>query len=128
MDPDVGRFRWHEFEHAFSILNVRSTHSHDDRSTAARIRDAAIGLFAERGVAATTVREIAEAAAVSPGLVIHHFGSKDALRAACDEHIAASLREQKAKGMQAASQEAFEALSAPAKAATEKAMASIKAA
>jgi hypothetical protein len=33
-----------------------------------------------------------------------------------------------AKGMQAASQEAFEALSAPAKAATEKAMASIKAA
>ncbi len=73
----------------------------DDRSTAARIRDAAIGLFAEKGVAATTVRQIAEAAEVSPGLVIHHFGSKDGLRVACDEHIVASLREMKAKGMQA---------------------------
>lgn len=79
---------------------MRSTPGPDDRSTAARIRDAAIGLFAEKGVAATTVREIAEAAEVSPGLVIHHFGSKDALRVACDEHISASLREQKAKGMQ----------------------------
>lgn len=69
--------------------------SEDDRTTAARIRDAAIREFAANGVAATSVRTIAAAARVSPGLVIHHFGSKDALRVACDEHVAAIIRELK---------------------------------
>lgn len=53
----------------------------------ARIRDAAIRLFGSGGFAATSVRAIAEEAGVSPALVIHHFGSKEALRQACDEHI-----------------------------------------
>lgn len=35
----------------------------------------------------TTVREVAEAAGVSPPLVIHHFESKAGLVAACDEHV-----------------------------------------
>lgn len=67
----------------------------DDRSTAARIRDAAITCFAEHGVAATSVRTIAGAAEVSPGLVMHHYGSKDRLRQACDRHVAARVREAK---------------------------------
>lgn len=54
----------------------------------ARIMDAALRLFAERGVASTTVRDIATAADVSPANVLHHFGSKDGLRAAVDEHVA----------------------------------------
>ncbi|PYG01884.1 transcriptional regulator, TetR family [Georgenia satyanarayanai] len=33
------------------------------------------------------MRKIAATAGVSPGLVIHHFGSKDGLRAACDDHV-----------------------------------------
>lgn len=61
----------------------------------ARILDAAIRLFAEQGVAATSVRAIAAEAQVSPGLVIHHFGSKDALRVACDRHVAAIVRRNK---------------------------------
>ncbi|HSK91541.1 MAG TPA: TetR family transcriptional regulator [Euzebyales bacterium] len=73
----------------------------EDRTTKARIRDAAITLFADSGVAATSVRAIAAAAQVSPALVIHHFGSKDALRVACDEHIAEVLREQKGKSLRA---------------------------
>jgi len=36
-----------------------------------------------------TVRQIAAAAGVSPGLVIHHFGSKDGLREAVDAHVLA---------------------------------------
>jgi AcrR family transcriptional regulator len=56
----------------------------DDRKTAAIIRDAAMGLFAERGVSGVTVREVAAAAGVSPGLVMHHFGSKDGLKEAVD--------------------------------------------
>ena len=34
----------------------------------------------------TTIRDIANAAGVSGGLVRHHFGSKDDLRAACDSY------------------------------------------
>ncbi len=60
-----------------------------------RIRDAALVLFATRGVAATPVRAVAEHAGVSTALVMHHFGSKDNLRVACDEHVAATVREQK---------------------------------
>lgn len=59
----------------------------DDRTTRARIRDAAIVLFGRDGFDATSVRAVATLAGVSPGLVIHHFGSKDALRAACDDYI-----------------------------------------
>jgi len=60
--------------------------SPDDLTARARIRDAAIGLFAERGIAATTIRDIAAAAGVSSGLLRHHFGSKESLRDACDAY------------------------------------------
>jgi AcrR family transcriptional regulator len=73
--------------------------SGDDRTARARIRDAALARFADDGVAATSVRAIADAADVSAGLVIHHFGSKDALRSACDEHVAATIREGKHAAM-----------------------------
>ncbi|MFC8039018.1 TetR/AcrR family transcriptional regulator [Paenarthrobacter sp. NPDC057355] len=59
----------------------------DDLTTRARIRDAAIGLFGRDGFSRTTVRGVATAAGVSPGLVIHHFGSKAGLREACDHHV-----------------------------------------
>ena len=59
----------------------------DDSTTRSRIRDAAIVLFGRGGYDATSLRAIAQAAGVSAGLVIHHFGSKEQLRSACDEHI-----------------------------------------
>ncbi|WP_433086403.1 helix-turn-helix domain-containing protein [Dactylosporangium sp. CA-052675] len=59
----------------------------EDLTARARIRDAAIRLFAERGMDGTTVRDIAQAAGVSPGLLRHHFGSKEGLREACDQHV-----------------------------------------
>ena len=68
---------------------------HTAPETAARIRDAAIAEFAAHGFTKTTVRGIAEAAGVSPGLVIHHFGSKDGLRAACDDYVFEALTETK---------------------------------
>ena len=55
-----------------------------DLTAAATIREAAMKLFAERGAAEVTIREIASAAGVSPSLVIHHYGSKDGLRTAID--------------------------------------------
>jgi TetR/AcrR family transcriptional regulator, regulator of cefoperazone and chloramphenicol sensitivity len=57
-----------------------------DLTARARIRDAAIDLFAQRGIAAATIRDIAQAADVSSGLLRHHFGSKEGLRDACDEY------------------------------------------
>ncbi len=62
-----------------------------DLTARAHIRNAALRLYAERGHDAVTVREIAAAAGVSPGLVVHHFGSKEGLRAAVDAHAAASF-------------------------------------
>jgi AcrR family transcriptional regulator len=84
-----------------SVSRFPSPPAADDRSTPARIRDAAIRCFAESGVDRTSVRTIAEAATVSPALVIHHFGSKDGLRVACDRHVAALIREQKSDSMRA---------------------------
>jgi len=67
----------------------------EDHASRTRIRDVALELFGERGVASTTVRAIAERAGVSAPLVIHHYGSKDALRTACDEHVVTTVRERK---------------------------------
>ncbi|MFI5938380.1 TetR/AcrR family transcriptional regulator [Actinoplanes sp. NPDC051494] len=62
-----------------------------DLTARARIRDAAITLFAERGIAGASIREIAQAAGVSSGLLRHHFGSKEGLRDACDDFVLAEL-------------------------------------
>lgn len=58
----------------------------DDLTARARIRDAAIRLFTERGIEGASIRDIATEAGVSSGLVRHHFGSKQALREACDQY------------------------------------------
>jgi len=73
----------------------------DDRSTRARIRDAAIACFADNGISATTARKVATVAAVSPGSVIHHFGSMEGLRNECDRYVAAEIRELKGGAMAA---------------------------
>jgi AcrR family transcriptional regulator len=73
--------------------------SADDFTAAARIRDAAIELFGRDGFA-VGVRAIAAAAGVSPALVIHHFGSKDGLRKACDDFVAETVRASKSETIQ----------------------------
>lgn len=76
---------------------MRSVYGTDDRprqdlTARARIRDAALEQFAERGFEGATIRGIAEAAGVSPGLVQHHFGSKEGLRQACDDAVLELVR------------------------------------
>ena len=53
----------------------------------ARIRAAALTRFGSDGYAATPVRVIASDAGVSPALVLHHFGSKEGLRQACNDYV-----------------------------------------
>lgn len=69
-----------------------------DLTAVARIRDAAIEQFGEHGFG-VGLRSIAEAAGVSAALVIHHFGSKDGLRKACDEFVAEEIRTGKSAAM-----------------------------
>ncbi len=61
--------------------------SYEDLTARARIRDAAIRLFTERGMEKTSILDIAKEAGVSGGLIRHHFGSKDGLREACDTYV-----------------------------------------
>ncbi|QBI18816.1 TetR/AcrR family transcriptional regulator [Egibacter rhizosphaerae] len=65
------------------------THHYEpsDLTARARIRDAALEQFAEKGIEGATMRGIASAAGVSLGLVQHHFGTKAGLRVACDELV-----------------------------------------
>jgi AcrR family transcriptional regulator len=57
--------------------------------TRRRIVDATFALHAEQGVAATTMKNIAERADVSVGTVYHHFPTYDAAIQACGEHALA---------------------------------------
>jgi AcrR family transcriptional regulator len=77
---------------------VRST----DLTAPARIRDAAIEQFGRHGFD-TGLRTIADAAGVSAALVIHHFGSKEGLRQACDQYVGEMIRESKTEALQSMS-------------------------
>jgi TetR/AcrR family transcriptional regulator, regulator of cefoperazone and chloramphenicol sensitivity len=70
----------------FDKQNIRTiTARAEDLTPRARIREAALELFADRGPAATSIRAVAQRVGVSANLVIHYFGSKDGLRDAVDE-------------------------------------------
>ncbi len=66
---------------------------------AARILAAAINQFGRHGVKGTSLRMIAQEAGVSQALVVHHYGSKDGLRRACDHHVAGVTRANKVQIM-----------------------------
>lgn len=76
-----------------SVLNMRSAQARDardDLTARARIRDAAVARFGRDGFG-VSLRAIAQDAGVSAPLVLHHFGSKDRLRAECDTHVLATI-------------------------------------
>ncbi|MEV2277569.1 TetR family transcriptional regulator [Nocardiopsis sp. NPDC049922] len=76
----------------------------EDLTARARIRDAAIDCFGQRGFN-VPVREIAERAGVSPALVMHHFGTKANLLAACEDHVTRLIREVKTESVTSGDQQ-----------------------
>jgi AcrR family transcriptional regulator len=58
-----------------------------------RLIKASMALFAEKGFDGVSVRDIAKESGVSIGLITHHFGSKEGLRAAVDEYFMEQFRE-----------------------------------
>lgn len=65
----------------------------DPESTRRALLEAAIGEFAEKGLAGARVDEIAARAGVNKQLVYHHFGTKEDLYAAALEAVYAEIRE-----------------------------------
>ena len=57
-----------------------------------RIMDAALALYQEKGVSATTMLDVARRADVAPGTVANHFGSAAALATEATAAILADLR------------------------------------
>ena len=79
-----------------------------DLTGRARLRDAAIEGFAAQGFG-ESLRTIAARAGVSAGLVRHHFGSKEALRAECDATVLQRYRTLKAESFQTSPAQLFAA-------------------
>lgn len=78
----------------------------EDLTGRARLRDAAIECFAAHGFD-ESLRAIAARAQVSAGLVRHHFGSKEALRAECDATVLARYRALKNESLKASPRQLF---------------------
>ncbi len=64
-----------------------------DLAPRARIREAALRLYAEHGLQATSIRMVADEAGLSPGAVMHHFKSKDVLAEAVQHAVIAKIRQ-----------------------------------
>lgn len=69
------------------LPNTERLVAFEDLTARARIREAALEHFAHDGYDRATIRAIAKTAGVSPGLLRHHYGSKDELREACDHYV-----------------------------------------
>lgn len=67
------------------MVNPRATSS--DLTAKARIRNAALDLFARHGEGSTSLRAVAAKAGVTLGLVQHHYKTKAGLRHAVDQLI-----------------------------------------
>lgn len=64
-----------------------------DLTAKARIRNAALELFAVLGEEGTSMRRIAADAGVTVGLIVHHFGTKDRLREEVELHVVEQFAE-----------------------------------
>lgn len=58
-----------------------------DLTGKARIRNTALDLYAAGGEDGTSMRAIAQAAGVTVGLLVHHFGTKEGIRDAVDDLV-----------------------------------------
>jgi AcrR family transcriptional regulator len=74
--------------------------------TKQRILDAAEGLFAERGIGATSLRAVIAAAGVNLAAVHYHFGSKEALLAAVVQRRIEPLNQQRLELLEGLEREA----------------------
>jgi AcrR family transcriptional regulator len=65
----------------------------EDLSTKARIREVALQLFGEQGISSTSLRAVAAAAGMSPGLITHHYGTRANLEEVVAEYVVRRLED-----------------------------------
>src|SRR5690606_24018332 len=63
-----------------------------DLTGRARIRQAALQLYAAHGAEAVSLRRVAREAGATPGLVTHHFGSRAGRYRAVQDHVVEMFR------------------------------------
>ena len=73
-----------------------------DSQTRTRILDTAEALFAERGFAATTVKDIGGEASVNSALIYYYFDSKETLYQACIDRFIAQLGDEAQRRIESA--------------------------
>ena len=71
-------------------------------ATAAKVLTHAADLFAERGPAATSLRDVAARSGVNQGLIFRHVGNKDQLVGAVLDYLARELESAREAGVDAA--------------------------
>lgn len=76
-------------------------------ATAIKVLTHAADLFAERGPAATSLRDIAARSGVNQGLIFRHLGNKDQLVGAVLDHIAQELAAAREAGVDPSTMEAM---------------------
>src|SRR5688572_3722264 len=69
------------------------TTSESDEGTRRALIRAGLDLFGRHGFEASSIRQIAQAAAVNSAGIAYHFGGKEGLRRACAEAIVATMKE-----------------------------------
>lgn len=82
-------------------MSVTTERTRDGTAAKAGILAAAERLFAEKGFAATSVRDVAEASGTSKALIHHHFGSKEDLYLAVKRAVIARHAEAQAPQLEA---------------------------
>ncbi len=82
------------------------------RNTLRRIEEVAVGLFAAKGVAETTIKDIARGSGLSEGALYRHFASKDDLvwRTFQHHYVALAARLGSAAGRETATREKLAAM------------------
>jgi len=70
-------------DEAMTERTTRDTHAHGTREALIR---SAVRVGARKGLRGLTYRAVAEDAGLAHGMIVHHFGSRDALIAAALEH------------------------------------------
>jgi AcrR family transcriptional regulator len=78
--------------HELSAAASHAGKSSEDRETRARLLHAAARLFAERGYARVTVRDICKKARANVAAVNYHFGGKDGLYRAVMRHAMETMQ------------------------------------
>jgi TetR/AcrR family transcriptional regulator, repressor for neighboring sulfatase len=76
-------------------------------AAAAKVLTHAADLFAERGPAATSLRDVAARSGVNQGLIFRHVGNKDQLVGAVLDYLARELESAREAGVDAATMEAM---------------------